>query len=305
MTKIVLDTNVIRHLGAGELDATVFASLERPGFSVHLSDAAATELIAALCSERFPWDQWVSARSTLQSTLCSAEPILLGNQQGLQLVGVPVARKRSPEELDSDKRRLMAAWHHLCDVSSLDELLSVQRSVPPEGAIAFDSDLVAKVVAKEHRDWSTSVDGFRNNLLETVPHVREVLPPRGDSIEAINICIAAAKPELDADFEEPGTPPSVRMDAFLRVCAMFFLRRLRLKETYDPVKRANDLFDLDLLKYLSFPAVVCTSDGPLIAAVERAGSWQRRWIVRPGELADGTMRSCLVDLTWPDGTAAA
>ena len=86
---------------------------------------------------------------------------------------------------------------------------------------------------------------------------------------------------------------------------MFFLRRLRLKETYDPVKRANDLFDLDLLKYLSFPAVVCTSDGPLIAAVERAGSWQRRWIVRPGELADGTMRSCLVDLTWPDGTAVA
>ena len=49
MTKIVLDTNVIRHLGAGELDATVFASLERPGFSVHLSDAAATELIAAPC----------------------------------------------------------------------------------------------------------------------------------------------------------------------------------------------------------------------------------------------------------------
>ncbi|HKO49974.1 MAG TPA: hypothetical protein VJV79_19720 [Polyangiaceae bacterium] len=304
MTKIVLDTNVVRHLGAGEIDASFLTYLEPSVFSVHLSDAAATELIAALCSERLCWEQWVRARAALRATLSSAEPILLGNQQGLQLVGLPVAQKRSLEELESDKRRLTAAWHLLCDVSSLDELLRVHARVP-EGAIGFDRDLVANVVAGEHHDWNVSVDRFRDGVLLTAPHAREALPARGDSLEAIDACLAAARETFDADFDKSAARPSIRMDAFLRVCAMFFLRRLRRKDIYNPVKRANDLFDLDLLKYLSFPAVLCTSDNPLIAAVERVGSWQRPWIVRPGELTETSVRARLIDLAWPEETAAA
>ena len=144
------------------------------------------------------------------------------------------------------------------------------------------------------------VDDFFGRMMSNAPGVRDALPRRGDSQEAIELCVACAREELDKNFDDPGPIPSVRLDAFLRVRALVLLRRMRTKDTYNPHKRMNDSFDQDLLKYLAFPTALCTGDGPLIAAVEAARSWQGAWIVRPEELANPEVVERVAELAWPE-----
>ena len=96
------------------------------------------------------------------------------------------------------------------------------------------------------------------------------------------------------------TPPaSVRLDALLRANASFALQRLRPKNPYNPAKKANDGLDVDLLRYLAVPAIVCTNDGRLQRILKQAGSWQRRWVLRPSELEEQVVQKKL-SLDWPE-----
>jgi hypothetical protein len=84
-----------------------------------------------------------------------------------------------------------------------------------------------------------------------------------------------------------------------RVDAHFF--RLRMgKKPYNPKKRANDVFDCELLRYLAFPAVVCTYDGKFTRAVEESGTWQRRWVLGPAELRHLAQGGSPPDMGWPE-----
>jgi hypothetical protein len=69
---------------------------------------------------------------------------------------------------------------------------------------------------------------------------------------------------------------------------------------YNAEKRANDAFDYDLLRYLALPALVCTCDeATLVQAIERAGSWQRTWVLAITELRKLAQGAEPPQLIWP------
>ena len=167
------------------------------------------------------------------------------------------------------------------------------------GTISLRNELTQEVVRKHQSDWVSEIEEFRRRILAIAPDIQNSLPARGDSLDAIEACANAAKEELDVDADADQVLPSVRLDAFLRVRALILLRRIRKKEPYNSRARINDSFDLELLKYLAFPTALCTSDGPLLAAVEITKAWQRSWMVRPEELSNVDIIERLSKLEWP------
>ncbi|WP_437898630.1 hypothetical protein [Sorangium sp. So ce124] len=173
------------------------------------------------------------------------------------------------------------------------------RAQAGQGTVSFNSQLTHSVVSEFRNSWANEIDNFFVNVLKLEPGIQQKLPARGDSIEAIEACLASARDALDGDLYAHDPPPSFRLDAFLRVRALVLLRRLRKMEPYNPAKRQNDSFDHELLKYLAYPAALCSDDRLLIASVRATKSWQVRWIIRPRQLRQRQLVESLASLDWP------
>ena len=287
MPRIVLDTNIVRSLGAGELEPDTFQLALESGLSVHLAGPAISEIVVALSERRIPWDHWLRAREVLQNILKRPQPILVGGQEGLQMHGFPVRNIRTSAEMSELQALLLASWRILRNANSFDDLFRIQAQ-SGSGTVSLDPELIGRVASEFRAEWASEIDGFFEQAMRVAPMIQEELHPRADSLEAVEAFVSTVRPILDEGQEAP--LPSLRLDAFLRVHALVLLRRTRKKNQYNTTKRKNDSYDHDLLKFLAFPAVLCTNDGPLIASVHTAGSWQERWIVRPEALRNVSPR---------------
>jgi hypothetical protein len=99
---------------------------------------------------------------------------------------------------------------------------------------------------------------------------------------------------------EPCSPAvSARLDAMIRVHSLHFFRSLKTREPYNAKKNANDVFDLDLLRYLAVPAAICTADKGIHTSLRLTKSWQRRWVVYPNDLASADVRRSVRSIQWP------
>jgi hypothetical protein len=78
---------------------------------------------------------------------------------------------------------------------------------------------------------------------------------------------------------------SERLDAMIRVFALYSLRRLRSKNAYNAEKHANDVLDHDLLRYLAYPAAICTRDSGIHADLLTTSARHCSWVLKPDELA--------------------
>jgi hypothetical protein len=297
---IVLDTNIVRDLGASRLDAAQFDQVKMAGISIHLSDTAASELSQALLEGRFWWDQWARAKAIVVRLVDHDEPILLGGGQGLSRAGLVPQTSPSRMSPVSDAIEAYAAgWELLIKAESLEELRRAEAT--PIGATAsYQFGAVNQVMSAEKSEWVEDFKAFDQEILAAVPDLPSRLPARGDSREALEMFMNVLREGIDRVV--PGVSPraSTRLDAFLRVHALLRLRSLRRKEQYNPEKDANDALDHTLLRYLAHPAAVCTRERGIFADVEATGSWQRKWIVTPEDLARVEVVEELADMRWPD-----
>src|SRR5262249_11289728 len=98
---IVLDTNVVRSLGAGEVLPDGLEAARRDDISIHVSDEAAIELLHALLVNNMPWEHWVRARDLLQPLLDGTEPVFLGGRPGLARAGLIGTQEISSAKIES------------------------------------------------------------------------------------------------------------------------------------------------------------------------------------------------------------
>ena len=289
MAALVLDTNVIRNLGTGDVSPRIFTTVLGVGISVHLSDTAASEVAAALATGRMAWNEWVRARGMLRDLLDLREPVLLSGGAGLARAGV----QHPTRKIGNDGVAAALAAHR-------ERWTFVVEAVSPE---VFDAERFSAVIANERAAWIREFTELREAMKDRVPTLQEEIPRRGDSIELLERIVSVL--QRGADQCTVGSPPapSVRLDAFLRTRALLLSRHLRKHGSYNPRKSSNDLFDHFLLRYLALPAAICTDDRRLIADVGAARSWQRQWVVRPCELREPAVVAALADLSWDAATA--
>jgi len=301
---LVLDTNIVRVLGARDLSHKPLTRAANAGISLHLSETAAAELIHQLVAGQLRWEHWTEARAILTDLLDHTEPVLLGARPGLVRAGlVPrseALRSISPDSVDASD----AGWRLLIGAQSRQALTStaVQSSDPRYG-YELDDSQVRAVMAAEKQDWISDVMGFEDEMLKADAG----LPAKLSEPDGLREVLASFSRIVadDIDKECPGLKPpaSFRLDAFLRVHALLRIRRLLPKNRYNPVKDANDALDQFLLQYLGFPAAVCTLDSGIFSDVKATGSWQLKWIVRPGDLNKDDVLEDLRTMSWPQKAA--
>ena len=174
----------------------------------------------------------------------------------------------------------------------------------------------AAVRRREQSSWVEMVDGFCEEATkmartsvkgEPITEGKYQADNEATGTDLISLNRDVVDDMLDLFYENydkkvtvtSGPKASVRLDAMFRVDAHFF--RLRMgKRPYNPKKQANDVFDCELLRYLAFPAVVCTYDGKFTRAVEESGTWQRRWVLGPAELHHLAQGGSPPDMGWPE-----
>jgi hypothetical protein len=294
---IILDTNVVRSIGAGDIGTEALAVARAQGLTLHLSETAASELADALIAGRMPWEHWVSAREKLQGILDATEPILLGGYHAMARAGF-TASKATPESIADALRGYRAGWRLLSETKSKEELASTEIAV--DGAsYKFRSGSRRDVIREEKLAWVAEFDDFLNTVKSRVTDSTADLKSSLARQELFQIFVATLVE--GADRVSPGTHPraSTRLDGFLRVHALLHLRALSPKDPYNPRKDANDALDHLLLRSLALPAAVCTNERGIHADLRAAGSWQAAWVVRTKDLYDASVLQRLANLEWP------
>jgi hypothetical protein len=300
---LVLDTNIGRNLGTGQVRSRDFDLVRRAGISIHLTDTAAAELTLTLVQGRMSWEVWLRARKALAELLDSREPILLGGGASLLRAGLVPTTPPNVGSIDEGREIYKAVWLLLTTATSVPHLEAL-RVVPPGATASYRFEDVAKGLMSEKAWWVAHFAELGQKILEAEPRVREQVSRRGVFHEAVEAFWEAARDSIDNAIPGAVPPASIRLDAFLRVHALLLVRSLHVKRPYDPAKNANDALDHPLLRYLALPAAVCTSDGGIVADVEAARSWQRPWIVSPAELLNPDVVARVAELKWPAASAS-
>jgi len=70
---LVLDTNVVRGIGADEIDPSGFRSLKDRGVQIHIADGTIAESTHQLLNT-MPWDHWVRARTAWTIVIAANSP---------------------------------------------------------------------------------------------------------------------------------------------------------------------------------------------------------------------------------------
>jgi hypothetical protein len=284
----------------GDVDPAGLFAARDAGVAVQLADGTLAELTYQVLGRAFNWVDWERARAILLEVVDSDEPILIGGRAGLHRAGIASRHAGMDDEIASDRAFANAGWALLAKSKSLAALESTEVPLPGQRKlVSLSADTVKDMHSRRQRAWAEEFESFREKFVALSPGLAEALPERHDSNEALDIYLDVSQGKADAG-RTPSCPrPSQRLDAFLRVKALLRLRYIRLRERYNPTKHANDIFDCGLLKYLAFPAAVCTGDTRLIAAVDASRSWQAKWIVRPEQLKEPAVLAEIQQLNWP------
>jgi len=284
--KAVLDTNIVRTLGQPNdgNHEVVLGGLRRllvGGFSLHLAYFTVVELMEQVHELRFPWSDWELARGSLQQLLDPDEPIALGGTELLADLGIFTKGGAAavPRGL---RENLNEAW------------VAMPTASVPGG---FPSPSHKRQIEKD--SWAEMFDGFHAEAKKAVVDVPEPIDLTSMDGSLGEGMFRLFCESWDSKTRVSGGPKSsVRLDAMFRVVAHLFRRQMAAKP-YNSRKRANDVFDWELLRYLAVPALVCTGDLKLMKAVEESRTWQRKWVLGPEELAHLANGAPQPELDWP------
>lgn len=298
LRKAALDTSAVLELGdptaahhADVLDG--LRALKGHGFRIHLADGTVVELLNQLAEHRLSWATWLRTRRLLTRLLDATQPVLLGGWEILASAGIVLdGGSRTVPDSDPDIR---AGWKRAIKARTYSELWEPRhhRSAGKWVLGATSRDAARTTVREEKADWTAGLDRVLADANQ-----QGISDIKADDFLKLVSSVSAGIDSRSAPVD--GVPASVRFDAMIRVYARFSRMRLQSRGPYNPIKRGNDAFDHDLLRYLALPALVCTCDTQtLVAAVEDSQSWQRRWILGPAELRSIANGSAPPDLSWP------
>jgi hypothetical protein len=296
--RLVLDDNIVRSFGHGETSEAPFLALKEEGVSIHLADGAVAELLNQLLEHRFRWQNWLTARRILADILDPTEPVLLGGRQGLYRAGIRGATEHvTAAETALSLKRSSGWWHAFMRTQELSEVTLPVRV--GSDILTLSPESTTREVTAFRTGW---VHGFDTRRLgdELLSQAQQFLPRRGDGMDQLDAVARTIAKNLDKkNKRRDGVRPSIRLDAMIRVHVLLQFRSMRQIEPYNAQRNQNDSFDHDLLRYLAYPAAICTRDEGIARKMRAANCWQTRWIVHPNDLASSFGRQQIREMTWP------
>jgi hypothetical protein len=276
--QIVLDTDAVRVLGYPD-GAPVYEALvgvARAGHQLKLGDHSVAELMTAIEERRFGWREWEQARDRMEEILFVADPISAAGWELFAQMGLDVGRVIDPRDLSVRRFERLACWKKML----------LDRN-PTEFRTSRILEVAGRRTEISLRRGAASelMGGLRSDWIEALDEI--VTKAAGEGERAPEDLVQDVASGLDEGAGWKDVPPSVRLDALIRVKVHYVLRRLKSEEPYNPTtkKHRNDGIDYDALQYLGVPAVLCTIDTNLRSVVRQAGSLQADWVMTPVELA--------------------
>jgi hypothetical protein len=284
--QIFLDDCVARGFGYddGQKDVASLKRVRSLGHTIQLADSAVLELVTQIVEGRFAWPDWIRARRALTSMVDFQDPVAAGGWEILDKAGVRLEQTLSDGEHEARRQRRRTGWKAIVKATNIPAMNRVQwaRERGRLGPTQFRQAGAPRVRDELRKDWTDEMFSI------------EVT---GGTVPSFDELVQSTAANHDQRIQS--TPPaSVRLDASIRAYVHFALLRLRPKNPYNPAKHANDALDVDLLRYLAVPGILCTNDERLQRVLEQAGSWQRCWVLRPCEIEEQVMQKKL-SLDWP------
>jgi hypothetical protein len=294
----MLDTNVVRHIGAKKCDLSSFIHYAKQGGSIHLADGSVAELVRQLDDGEFEWPQWERAREALSQFLDRSIPIMMGGRELLGAAHISLCAAVPSMTMRDQVRLGRQLWHVLRLATNVDDLrtngIAVELSDQP-AIVVLEIFRTTEIMLEERREWWRSFQHLQRAGVDQGVSVRG----RGFSRLELETQVRELGAFIDARSTASIPPVSTRLDAMIRVHCLLTLRSLQEKQPYNAKKKANDKFDHDLLRYLALPAAICTADTGLITYLRDSHSWQVKWVVQPHELLVDHRRQALLNLSWP------
>lgn len=300
MPALVLDTSIVRALGAREVDPAILAAVREAAVGIHLAEGCMGELIHQLVTGRFPWKEWELARQELLEVLDHDEPVRLGGPLGLHRSGLLSRRSVTPREIAVELEECESGWTIIVSARRRVDLVNTKIKLPGQKkTVSFSEKGVRQVHGELREGWAKDFADTRKKV-ERALDLNALLPSKNDSRQAFEICLEVMRSKADQGRKRFIPPASIRLDAYHRVDALLHARHWRAKDAYNPVKHANDAFDHELLKYCAMRAMVCFRDEGLRNKVVQARSWQIRWLPRYEELAAPDTLAEIRTMQWPE-----
>lgn len=264
--------------------ALEWAPIHRAGYSVHVPDVAAVELIDQIQSGRFTWQQWLRARAQFKHIIDRDLPVLPGGIQMLHVVGaIDAPTARTAERMLNDATAL---WRILLRAESIDDLSKTYGARRNQMSAATARELLDR----SHAHWTRGFSSLQQHNVTTEGAM--ALNTTGDLIRIM---------QDDFDSRAPNAHPrlSTRLDAFIRTYMRYSSGALKTRHAYAFDKHSNDAIDHELLRCFAIPTLLCSGDGRLHTAVRESGSWQAKWLFRVDELLAAANAGALPLLEWP------
>jgi len=301
--RLMIDTNIVRGIGAGELDWMTLDRVRQRGVSIHLPEAVLTELSLQLVDQRLPWEHWQQAQRWLLEVLDHEEPILIGGPAGLHKFGL-LSRHNRDREIAEQEDCLDAAWTILTAAAYRQQITEMTVKGPRlRAAYTLSRAFMGEKQQEVENGWVDSFNDLREAIeADNTGIIGQVLSEENNSRRSIAFdgLVAAYREKCDQGRPEQHTAPSLRLDAYLRVKALLHVRSWKPKEPYNSSKHRNDVFDLELLKYLAYPSVLCTEDTRLLSKVRDSGSWQMERVIGFSDLTNPSVLETLAHQNWPE-----
>lgn len=275
--RIVLDTAAARGVIYGDAPATPLEEFPNPNQSVSfaLADNAVVEVALALYEERFSWDVWTSRVRVIDRLLDRRSPIFPDDEEIRKIwIGPkPIVSPGVPRQ-----EHMRAIWELLRRARTPADLASGPTFTGSDGHKyrIESSEEVARRLAEWHRDrWRETIEKIQGQLQGTGAH-----PTQEYVAELLFDALLRDQPE-EALLR-------MRHDGYVKTYSRFVSLALQPKSPYNPrsPRRQGDSFDIELIRALALPAIICTLDDRLRRHVLGSGSVQARQVVTPQELLD-------------------
>jgi hypothetical protein len=273
VTRVLLDTSTVRAWLEGASEAEPLACLEGHlrELSVALANNAIPELALALHEGRIPWTTWILRAPLLGRILDVTSPVFPDDQE---LLHTAIEETPPCPAAISRREHFRAIWRTMSSARCHADLTSSPAFLGSDGAMyrIQSSRALVEQLTEQHRErWRSPIRELRTR--------GDVRHPTQEQIAELLFV---------AYFGGRSNEPEMRMrhDGFVRSLARFMALALQRGSRYNPdaKSRRGDSFDVELLRALALPALICTLDARLMKHMAATGSPQVSQLLTPRQL---------------------
>jgi len=287
---VALDNLIIRNFSCDTpawLDTFEEMANNKCHFSI--TDASLAELVNQFERGSVTEEEWAQIISHTSRFISKRLPVLPGKKQLFQMIGVHVCDAGNDFDPFFEAVYSQALWSYCSELRNSNDLQEKKFKFSYRGeeyGDDFCSGEIEEELMRERVCWVDAINQFSSNDKVS-----------GNTVEILDAI------KVGIDFWSSSTPPLfIRLNLVFQYLLHVIEDKSRSKQPYNPKAKSkkNDGIDFLLSFALAIPALLCTGDKKLIARVGRLSSYQKKWVLKPEELAEAWVSGTFLRPCWPD-----